>query len=79
MPTFEIELDETQVKLLGSYAETLGLTVTECIKMSALWMIRIETMVVTDTRPDREDFEAGLTRVVSHLDQIVESIKAARE
>ena len=79
MQTFQIELDEAQVEMLRSYGEALSLTVTECIKMSALWMIRVETMVVTDTRPTYEDLEAGLAISSSHLEQIVDSIKAARE
>lgn len=79
MPIFEIELDEAQVTALTMYAEGIGLTATECIKMSALWTIRIELMRITDTTPTHENWSERFERVEAQLNQIVDGIIAERK
>lgn len=79
MPTFEIELDEAQVAALTMYANGVGLTPTECIKMGVLWTIQIELMRVTGTTPTHEEWPERLARVEDSLNRIIDGIIAERD
>lgn len=78
MKTFEIELDQAQVSALTMYADSIGLTATECIKMGVLWIIHFEVMRATDSTPTLEDWGNRFERVEAQLDQIVARIIAER-
>ena len=78
MPIFEIEIDEAQVAALTMYADSIGLTAAECIKMGVLWTIHIEVMRATDSTPTLEDWSDRFERVEAQLDQIVARIIAER-
>lgn len=78
METFQIELDEAQVNALTMYAEGVGLTATECIKMGVLWTIQIELMRVTGMTPTLEEWPERFARVEGQLNKIVDGIIAER-